>query len=805
MRDIAQRKVRTMLVSISIFVGVLGVVTLTAVGDLLIHEIEEEYVPEEMPMMGLGIAPDEGVDETTINYDMVLSQLATYPGATIVQGVILNDVYWREPDGISFVEAFAYGFSDPLDAMSMEPMSLVDGRFPEPNQQEIIIERRMAEKYDLSVGDSIIMRVLSQLAGTPGTALEVPEETWTVTGIVFYPYGGESPSQTFLAHPTDVMHLGSTQHYTYLQIRFDDFDTLTAERASFEAYVSDSTPLNMEWSWIEDPKDTFQEFAEWTDMLRALAMIGMLVSAFLVVTVVSTIVTEQRRQIGVMKSLGATRLGIFSIYAGTAIMYGLIGTIPGILLGVAAGYGLAYATAPLVPVVLESFNLAHLVPAILIGATMGIVTPLCAAFLPVLSGTNVTILDAISDVGISTKYGGGLMSRLITRLPLPVTMRQALANIYQKKRRLMITFVTLFLAAGAFMGVAGVFISLTNKLDELFETYNAEVMVTLSAHDDYDYDAVGSLMENELNGLDGVYPAFLLDADIVLAGEVGTDNRNEQIYDVSLTGFDPADRTIQPHLKTGAGWNDDIGREGIVIASGLADEISKGLGDVVILRYQGYTQTVEIIGIDKFPADDTAFMRWQDVAALAGENQPNAYWLRFSDRDISSADVDQQIGILRESLVHHGVTAHFNNLRADQEEEQDIMTAVALIFNVASLVMAAVGAIGLLTVLSISVFERQREIGVMRSIGASSWAIVLQFLTEGVLIGMLAWLTALPLSYVVGEGLTQILPVSEFGFDYPIAVAVSGMVGMFLIALLAGLWPSLSAARRTVSDTLRYQ
>ena len=50
--------------------------------------------------------------------------------------------------------------------------------------------------------------------------------------------------------------------------------------------------------------------------------------------------------------------------------------------------------------------------------------------------------------------------------------------------------------------------------------------------------------------------------------------------------------------------------------------------------------------------------------------------------------------------------------------------------------MAAVGAIGLLSTLSMSVFERLREIGVMRSIGASSFTVAGQFLTEGMLVGI---------------------------------------------------------------------
>ena len=103
-----------------------------------------------------------------------------------------------------------------------------------------------------------------------------------------------------------------------------------------------------------------------------------------------------------------------------------------------------------------------------------------------------------------------------------------------------------------------------------------------------------------------------------------------------------------------------------------------------------------------------------------------------------------------------------------------------------------------------SVFERQREIGVMRSIGASSFTVAGQFLTEGMLVGMSAWIVAAPLSYLLFLGL-----VSSAGIDIdlvyePIALVI-GLIGMIVITVLASLGPSLGAARRTVSAILRYQ
>jgi ABC-type antimicrobial peptide transport system permease subunit len=133
----------------------------------------------------------------------------------------------------------------------------------------------------------------------------------------------------------------------------------------------------------------------------------------------------------------------------------------------------------------------------------------------------------------------------------------------------------------------------------------------------------------------------------------------------------------------------------------------------------------------------------------------------------------------------------------------DVMS-FGLIFGMTAAVMAAVGAIGLLAALSMAVFERQKEIGVMRSIGASSATIAGQFLTEGMLVGLAAWVVGVPFAYLFSQVLASML---SFGIEIPFAPfsLLVGLVGMVIVATISSLWPSISAARKTVSEILRYQ
>ena len=74
-----------------------------------------------------------------------------------------------------------------------------------------------------------------------------------------------------------------------------------------------------------------------------------------------------------------------------------------------------------------------------------------------------------------------------------------------------------------------------------------------------------------------------------------------------------------------------------------------------------------------------------------------------------------------------------------------------------SILIAAVGAIGLAGTLSINVLERRREIGVMRAIGASSFTVAGLYLSKGLLLGLIALALAIPLSMPVGQAFSTVI------------------------------------------------
>jgi putative ABC transport system permease protein len=125
-----------------------------------------------------------------------------------------------------------------------------------------------------------------------------------------------------------------------------------------------------------------------------------------------------------------------------------------------------------------------------------------------------------------------------------------------------------------------------------------------------------------------------------------------------------------------------------------------------------------------------------------------------------------------------------------------------------AVIIAIVGSIGLSGVLSLSVLERRREIGVMRAIGASSGKISRLFIGEGLILGLLSWLIALPLSIPAGYAMTQAMGAAlqtEIVYRYTPAGALYWLGIIVVLSIIASWFPARGATRISVRESLAYQ
>ena len=746
------------------------------------------------------------------------------------------------------------------------------------------------------------------------------------------------------------MYLAGLVGFNDIWLRFTDYGVAQDRTDVVVDLIARQTAYSPAFVETQNPaQNSLVTNAElFANLMSFLALIALIVSGFLVINVISSLVNEQKRQIGVMKSIGATRWDNFFMYSGIAFAYGLIGVFFGVIAGIPAGNFAAHALGPQLNTLIEGFRTSP--SAIITGILVGLLVPVLASLIPVFNGTRVQILDAMTDLGIDANYGSGLLARIIGKLPVPITVRQGLSNVSLKKGRLTFTVITLAVAVGAFMGIFALFESLTGGIQVFFDSWNIHAGVFPS--EPRDPQQVVQLIEDNFGDqIQTIQPGFFQQIEFEgYKPEVGTGGPPGIFaYGYDINSDDPA---FLFTLKEGQKLTPENAQDGIILSSLLAANMNKKVGDAVVLKVPGNSQQFTIIGIADFPIEqawaawdvlavlrdstidtiqsdslipmdsipleargfvkymtvaqvdgyesaaagplpgtmvmgfspsvaqflqvdsgefltvgqpgilisqamatnggysvgdtlkltsltpngtaaeypivgiftppqvmqgdattssDFIGMYWKDAADLDGATVttvplPGGYFIKVPDKNPSGQQIDKLLKNMNNTLTNQGVPLiSFNFVDLTQQISDAFLTIQAILSAVAGLI-ALVGALGLLTTLSMSVFERQKEIGVMRSIGAGSSTVAVQFLTEGLVVGVIAWLVGIPLMILIQYALLNITGFSEtFPFQFSPTAVVIGLIGMLVVTTIASLWPSLGAARKTVSDILRYQ
>ena len=220
----------------------------------------------------------------------------------------------------------------------------------------------------------------------------------------------------------------------------------------------------------------------------------------------------------------------------------------------------------------------------------------------------------------------------------------------------------------------------------------------------------------------------------------------------------------------------------------------------------------EVIGVMKRPAN--SFPGQQDNRVLLPYHtmrklEPGAveHMLIIVARPGMLAQALEEVrGVLRQQRrVKWNEPDNFGLSTADQMVEQfrQVTSVTALVMVVLSSIGLLVGGIGVMNIMLVSVTERTREIGVRKAIGARRFDIVVQFLTEAVVLTFAGGLLGMMLGWIISKAAQLAfpsLPTSVPLWAAGLGVAVSVGVGLFF-----GLWPATKAARLDPVEALRYE
>jgi putative ABC transport system permease protein len=147
----------------------------------------------------------------------------------------------------------------------------------------------------------------------------------------------------------------------------------------------------------------------------------------------------------------------------------------------------------------------------------------------------------------------------------------------------------------------------------------------------------------------------------------------------------------------------------------------------------------------------------------------------------------------------------FSITTAEQMIEQfhSVTATVAVVMVILSSIGLLVGGIGVMNIMLVSVTERTREIGIRKAIGARRSDIIVQFLTEAVVLTAMGGMLGLFLGWLISRLAGLVFP--NLPTAVPLWAAVLGVVVSVGVGLFFGIWPAGRAARLDPVEALRYE
>ena len=177
----------------------------------------------------------------------------------------------------------------------------------------------------------------------------------------------------------------------------------------------------------------------------------------------------------------------------------------------------------------------------------------------------------------------------------------------------------------------------------------------------------------------------------------------------------------------------------------------------------------------------------------------------MSNATMVDAAINKATGIMRNIRKLSALDQNDFEIRKSDSILQKLkeMTSTLRLSTVIIAMLTLLGAsIGLMNIMLVSVTERTKEIGVRKALGATSNNILIQFLTEAIVICLLGGVVGIVLGIGMGYGITLII---KGRFFIPWAWITLGIIVCIVVGIVSGLYPALKAAKLDPIEALRYE
>lgn len=544
-------------------------------------------------------------------------------------------------------------------------------------------------------------------------------------------------------------------------------------------------------------------------IFQGLAISAFFCSAAIAAYVVSVWMKREVRQVGIMKTIGATTSQLAVQYLSLVGPFVVAATALAFPLGVLLGrWAIAY-TAHEQNLDIDSMQVSSQLLSLEALVTLGV--PFLAMAFPIIRAARMTAREAIQDPGITAPVSSGALSTKLVRLPGDRRWTFALRNAFRRKWRLFVTVAGLSLGGAVLLTAYNIYESLMSIIDVSVNDRGQDLQfIVQKPMPVAQLEAIG-------RGVPGVEVAEAWRR--AGAEVVGVDSGAAATADIKRIGA--PDNSFARRAVV-AGYPNDTHLKKLTIQEGrwpapgemgvavITRPLQRGLvgvnlGSEIELQFRDRRAKTRVVGFvneinSPFVYVDAAnFEAMTGIVGVATE-------LRLK---IDTTRTEAVLAALDQSILDAGVTtpavgSHWEFRKSMDEHFSNFV----IVCTVVAFGTALVGSIGLIAFTSLNILERTREIGVIRAVGATPGNVTAMFLAESGSTAFLSFILSAALSYPATYAFNDFLGKNAFLMPVPVVVSkfAIGLLfsGLIVIMLAVGITIS-RLLRMSVRDALAYE
>ncbi len=780
--------------------------------------------------------------------ESVAAQAARVDGVAAVSGTLerpINlpaDYFDLDPAVPDRVAAVTLVGAVPADFRTLTAVNVIAGRYLQAGDgAAAVIAESLAEAAGLGVGDTLRLPSPTGLA-----ALEIVG----VTPPRLLP-GNEA---VLITLPAAQRLLDAPGKINVIDANFDSVDE--ARRAAIEAAITDALGPGYTIGVLQAGAEILANIGVAQMVFNLMGGLGLLMGGFIIFNTFRTIIAERRRDIGMLRAVGASRRTISGLILIEGLMQGVAGTLAGLLLG----YLFAVLVLQLIaPIGQQLLNIRVGSPSVtpglvIVSIVMGVGITVLAGVLPAGAASRVTPLEALRPpvAGVTLRRLAGLgFWAGVAMITLAVAA--------------LISGNASLIGLGAVLFTVGLIVlapALVNPIANLF----SGVLALIFARQGTAQLAEGNLSRQPTRAAVTASTTMIALAILVMGGSV--------LSSIAITFTRMLEKSLASDYlllpPSVAVWGTNVGA-----APALADELRAvdGLAVVSTLRFAGtkinevavgllgiepvaYNQTSGLTFVDGDPEAAFAAMQTGRAMIINGPLATAAGLKRGDPVTVLTPAGEQtyRVAAIATDFLNAKTTTGYisqRNIEADFGRTEDVFFQMNAAegadraaveaglrqalqpypqFKLVSsaeyleqnkglfdgafagyyalmIFLAVPSLIAMVNTLAIGVIERTREIGMLRAVGATRRQVRTVILAEALILAAIGTAFGLLSGLYLGYMGVRAFAALGFPIDYlfPAASLIATIAVGLLFGALAALIPARQAARLEVVQALRYE